>query len=366
VARLNWKKIVISILHYLPVQNTMKQDKEITIYDIAEKLKISAATVSRGLSGNPAISEKTRKKIIEKAKELGYRSNNFASNLRKSKTHTIGVLMHELNSTFMLSVLTGIEKVIAETDYDILIAHSAESGEKEVANTNNLFHKRVDGLIASLAFDTPDLSHFDAFVAKNIPIIFFDRVEENKSGTKVIINNFRAGYDATLHLIQQGCRRIAHLTGNLTRNVYDQRYQGYIAALKDHKIKIDEKLVMITDLKKESSAAAARQFMQLKQRPDGLFVTNDFSAAICIQVFKDAGIKVPQDIAVVGFNNDTVSTIIQPKLTTINYSGFNVGETAARMLINHLKGKIDINDTSTVVLNSELIVRESSLRKSQR
>jgi LacI family transcriptional regulator len=341
----------------------MKKDKEITIYDIAEKLKISAATVSRGLQGNSAVNPKTKKKILDMAKELGYRSNNFASNLRKSKTHTIGVLMHELNSTFMLSVLRGIEKVIATTDYDILIAHSAESGEREVANTHNLFHKRVDGLIASLAFDTPDLSHFDEFVNKKIPIVFVDRVEENKEGTKVIINNFKAGYEVTEHLIEQGCKRIAHITGSFTRNVYEQRYKGYLAALKDFKIKFDEKLVIVNDLGKESCIAAAKQLMQMKQPPDGLFVTSDFSAAICIQTFKEAGLKIPDDIAVAGFNNDTISTIIEPKLTTINYSGFNVGETAARMLMNHLEGNTNINYTSTVVLNSELIIRESTLRK---
>jgi LacI family transcriptional regulator len=303
--------------------------------------------------------------LVEKAKELGYRPNNFASNLRRNNTHTIGVLMHELNSTFMLSVLTGIEKVIAQTNYDILIAHSAESGEKEVANAYNLFHKRVDGLIASLSFDTPDLSHFDEFQNKKIPIIFFDKVEENQEGTKVIINNFRAGYDVTKHLIEQGSTRIAHITGRLTRNVYDQRYKGYLAALKDHKIKFDENLVIINDLEKDSCIAAAQKLMQMKQMPDGLFVTKDLFAAICIQTFKEAGIKIPDDIAVAGFNNDTVSTIIEPKLTTINYSGFNVGETAARLLVNHLKGTIDITFTNTVILNSELIIRESSLRKSK-
>lgn len=341
----------------------MKQEKEITIYDIADKLKISAATVSRGLQNNPAVNAKTRKRIVDKAREMGYRSNNFASNLRKNKTHTIGVLMHELNSTFMLSVLSGIEKVIAETEYDILIAHSAESGKREVANANNLFHKRVDGLITSLAFDTPDLSHFDQFIHKKIPIIFFDRVEENNGGTKVIINNYKAGYDVTRHLIEQGCKRIAHITGPLSRNVYDLRYKGYRAALADHKIKFDDKLLIVNDLKKESFIAASKQFLQQKQMPDGLFVTGDFGAAICIQTFKEAGIKIPADIAVAGFNNDAISTIIEPKLTTINYSGSYVGETAARMLINHLNGNIDITSTSTVVLNSELIIRESTLRK---
>ena len=341
----------------------MKHQKEITIYDIAEQLKISAATVSRALSGSKVVSVITRKRIKDKAKEMGYRSNNFASNLRKKTTHTIGVLMHELDSTFMLSVLTGIEKVFGQTEYDIIIAHSAESGEKEVQNAHNLFHKRVDGLIASLAFDTPDLSHFDEFVKKNIPIIYFDRVEEKNGGAKVIIDNFKAGFEVTQHLVEQGCKRIAHITGNLSRNVYDQRYKGYMAALEKNKIPFDEKLVIINDLKKDSCVAAAMQLIQMKQMPDGLFVTGDFGAAICMQTFKEAGLKIPEDIAVAGFNNDTISTIIEPKLTTVNYSGFNVGETAAQMLIDHLKGNINISMTSKVVLNSELIVRASTLKK---
>ncbi len=337
--------------------------KEATIYDIAKALKISTATVSRGLQGNEAVKEKTRRKILDKAKELGYRYNSFASNLRKNKTHTIGVLMHELNSSFMLSVLAGIEAVTAEAKYDILITHSAESGAKEIANVQNLFNKRVDGLIASLAFDTPDISHFDAFIDKNIPVIFFDRVEENKGGTKIIIDNYKAAYELTQHLVDQGCKRIAHVTGSRSRNVYDQRYKGYVAALRDNKIKPDDKLVFINDLQKDSCVAAAKQMMQMKQRPDGLFTTGDFAAAICIQTFKEGGLKIPDDIAVAGFNNDMVSTIIEPNLTTVNYSGFNMGKVAARMLIGHLTGNNEISFTSTVVLNAELVIRASTLRK---
>jgi LacI family transcriptional regulator len=263
----------------------------------------------------------------------------------------------------MLNVLAGIEKVTGETKYDLIIAHSGESGLREVANANNLFHKRVDGLIASLAFDTPDLSHFDQFIRKGIPIIFVDRVEETRSGTKIIIDNYKAGCDATRHLIEQGCKRIAHLTGNLTRNVYGQRFKGYLSALKDANIKYDEKLLLVSNLEKEDCINAAKHLLQLKQRPDGLFATSDFAAAICIQTFKQSGVKIPDDIAVAGFNNDTISTIIDPNLTTINYSGFNIGETAARMLVGHLNGNVDITHTNSVVLNSELIVRESSLRQ---
>lgn len=336
--------------------------KEVTIYDIAKELNFSVATVSRALRDDPVVKPKTKKKVLDLAEKRGYRTNYFASSLRNRKTHTIGVIMHELNSHFMVSVLAGIEKVLSETDYDIIIAHSGESGLKEISNANNLFHKRVDGVIASLAYDTPNLTHFDQFTAKNIPVIFFDRVEENSSGTKVIINNFNAGYIATKHLIDQGCTRIIHMTGNLTRNVYFNRLEGFKAALKEHNIRFKENYLIVNDLQKKASVEAAKHIAKMNPLPDGIFVTNDISAAIMMQTFKEIGIRIPEDIAVVGFNNDIVSTIVEPNLTTINYPGINMGEVAARNLVNHLKGNGDIKLTSSIVIKSDLLIRGSSLR----
>src|SRR5579859_4458628 len=152
--------------------------KDINLYHIARVLGLSPATVSRGLKDHPAINIKTRKRIMDTAREMGYRSNSFASNLRMQKTNTIGIIVHELKSQFISSVLAGIEKVATEAGYDLIIGHSSETYRKEVSNAHNLFHKRVDGLIASLAFDTSDMDHFDPFVQKGIPIVFFDRVED--------------------------------------------------------------------------------------------------------------------------------------------------------------------------------------------
>ena len=215
----------------------MKPKKDITIYDIALRLDLSSATVSRALHDNPAINKNTRKKIQETAKQLGYRHNTFASSLRKQKTNTLGVIVHELNSNFITSVLAGIEKESTEAGYDLVIAHSSERYEKEAANALNLFHKRVDGLIAS------------------------------------------------------------------------------------------------------------------------------FSAAVCMQTLKEHGVKIPEDIAVVGFNNDAISKIVKPQLTTIHYPGIDMGEITARNLINHLGGISNISHTKTIVVSSELIIRKSSLKK---
>lgn len=341
----------------------MKPKKDVTIYDIAQKLALSSTTISRGLNNNEAINKNTRKKIHETAKQLGYRHNNFASSLRKQKTNTIGVIIHELNSSFITSVLSGIEKVTAENGYDMLIAHSSESFEKEAANSLNLFHKRVDGLLASLAFDTEGLEHFQHFEDKGIPVIFFDRVEENIENTKVIIDNYKCGYQATEHLIEQGCKRIVLVTASLKRNVYAQRYKGYKDALTKYKIKLDDKLVIVKDLSEEGSIEAAHEILKMKPLPDGAFITNDFTAAVCMQTLKENGLKIPQDVAVVGFNNDSICKLIEPQLSTIRYPGIDMGEIAARTLINHLKGISDIKQTNTIVVRSELIVRKSSLKK---
>jgi len=343
----------------------MHKGKEVTIYDIASKLNISIATVSRGLNDDPVVSKKTRKKIFDLAEELGYRSNHFARNLRQQQTNTIGIIVHELNSNFITSVLAGVEKVTAEAGYDLIIAHSSESYAKEAANAKNLFHKRVDGLIASLSFDTKDLDHFKRFTEKGVPVIFFDRVEQNSDNTVVIIDNYKCGYQATKHLIDQGCKRIAHVTSPLKRNVYAERYRGYRDALFDNGIELDESLVIVNDLSEESAIESAKRIMRKKPLPDGVFITNDFVAAVCMRTFKEYGVAIPEDIAVVGFNNDAIGHLIEPALTTIDYPGKDVGEIAARNLINHLRGVSNLKQTNTIIVNSGLIVRRSSLKKGE-
>jgi len=341
----------------------MTGKKDITIYDIAKVLGLSPATVSRGLKDHPAINIKTRKRIMDTAREMGYRSNSFASNLRMQKTNTIGIIVHELKSQFISSVLAGIEKVTTEAGYHLIIGHSSETYRKEAANAHNLFHKRVDGLIASLAFDTTDMEHFDPFVKKGIPIVFFDRVEDFAYGTRVIIDNVRAGYEATAHLAAQGCRRIAHITANLARNVYAGRLKGYQQALADYGLPFNPGLVIVNDLSEAAAIRTAKQLLALDQRPDGVFTTNDFFAAVFLQALKEEGIKIPEDIAIVGFNNDAISRVMQPKLSTINYPGEEMGEQAARSLLDQLSGLSSARTTDTIIIRSELIIRESSLHR---
>ncbi|ADY53244.1 transcriptional regulator, LacI family [Pseudopedobacter saltans DSM 12145] len=338
--------------------------KEITIYDIAEKLAISAATVSRALQNHPAVNAKTKKRIVDLANELGYQSNKFASNLRKQKTHTIGVIVPRLNSAFMSTVLSGIEKVANNAGYNLIISQSFETHDKEAQNAQTMFNNRVDALVISLAYDTKDYKHLNSFIKKKIPIIFFDRVADKIDATKVLIDNFKAGYQATEHLIQQGCKEILHITGNLSRNVYNDRFEGYKKALEDNGIKYDQKLLICNDLSEKAIEDCLKNdVLKRTKLPDGLFITSDPSAAYALTILKEAGVKVPQDMAIIGFNNDLISRVCEPAISTINYPGNQMGETIARILINHLNGESDINYMNTVILKTDLIVRNSSLKK---
>jgi LacI family transcriptional regulator len=272
--------------------------------------------------------------------------------------------MHELNSSFITSVLSGVEKVTTKAGYDLIIAHSSESYSKEIANARNLFEKRVDGLIASLSFYTENLDHFQPFINKGIPVIFVDRVEQDGNNPIVIIDNYKCGYQATRHLIEQGCKKIVHVTSSFKRNVYTQRYKGYVDALADHEIPSEENLLIINDLSEKAGIDAANKILKMKPLPDGAFITNDFVAAVCISTLKGHGISIPGDIAIVGFNNDAVSRLVEPTLTTINYPGMEMGETAAKNLIDHLQGKSKMRHDNTSIVSTQLIIRNSSLKRS--
>lgn len=337
--------------------------KETTIYDIASKLNISIATVSRALKDDPVVSKKTRKRIFDMAEQMGYRSNHFARNLRNQKTNTIGVIIPRVNSYFMSTVIAGIEQMAGSEGYNLIISQSSESAEKEKNSVRTMYNNRVDGLLVSLAYDTEDLSHFDSFFKKEIPVLFFDRVMEHSNCTTVLIDNMKAAYKLTSHLIEQGCRDIVHVTAMPRRNVYIDRLNGYKQALAEHGLPFKEEHVIIGNLSQEAGAEAAAVITQLPSLPDGIFAANDNCAVGCILALKQAGIRIPEDIAVAGFNNDPVSKVIEPNLTTINYPGYQMGEVAARQLINHLTGKAAIDVTNAILLKADFIIRESSLRK---
>ena len=341
----------------------MSGKKDVTIYDIANALNLSASTVSRGLRNHPAIRKDTIRRIKASAQSMGYQQNIFARNLRKNRSNTIGVILPRLDSSFQSSVVSGIEERMNQKGFNLIIGQSRESVEKEKVNIITMYNSRVDGLLISLACDTNNLDHLDRFLKKGIPVVFFDRVKEcpNCKCTSVVIDNEKAGYKATEHLILQGCKRILFLSGNLLSNVYNDRHHGYTQALLQNGLTHEPQLTFIDRLNKESGARTVSRLLKMEKRPDGIFAVNDTSAVAIIFELKKAGIRVPEEIAVVGFNNDHISRVIDPGLTTIHYPGQEMGEVAASTLIDMLNNG-DPVIKKTIVLDHKLIIRRSSLR----
>jgi LacI family transcriptional regulator len=316
------------------------------------------------LRNNPSINKNIREKILDTAREMGYRSNTIASSLLSKKTNTSGVIIPRLNSYFVASVLADMEDIANEEGFNLINSQSPENAEKEVANAHTMFNNRVDGLLVSLASDSENIDHLNP-IKKNIPVLFFDPTSSTSERTSVIIDNFRSAYNVTKHLLEQGCRRISHLAGNMWHIVYSERLRGYKEALRDHKIPYDEKLFYVCRLDETSGTAAAERILKLKPEkwPNAVFSVIDTASLHCIIWLKAAGIRIPEDIAFASFNNDPISKVIEPNLTTVNYSGYRIGEIAVRRLINHLKGISSAKTTNTILLRSDLIICESSLKK---
>lgn len=334
--------------------------KKVTIYDLAKLLEVSPATVSRSLNDHPSISEDTKKRIISAANKHGYRINKFASNLRKQKSNTIGVIVPRLNSYFMSTVLAGIEQVANKVGYNLIISQSLESEKKEKINAKTLLNSGVDALLVSLAYETIDYEHFKKYTNRKIPLLFFDRVLDLPNCPTIIIDNRAAGYEATEHLIAQGCKNILHISGNLNRHVYKKRFKGYKAALAASGLKFEKNHLLETDLDSKKIDLAVDYIKNLENKIDGIFVSSDNFAANLIKELKKSGVSIPNDIKIIGFNNDPVSEIISPNLSTIEYPGFKMGVLAGESIIAHLNGNINLQSTNSIVLRHELIAREST------
>jgi LacI family transcriptional regulator len=343
----------------------MKKKTEVTIYDISKALNISASTVSRGLNNNPQVRRELRKKIVQTAQEMGYQHNKFAANLRQKRTRTIGVIIPRIDSHFMSTVISGMEKVANNAGYHMLISQSEESAALEEANIEALFNSRVDGFLVSLSYETKNSDAFRNIFRKDIPLVFFDRVFDCNNCVNVVIDNFRAGYEATKHLIDQGCKKIIHAGGSMNRNVYNDRYRGYRQALNDNSLENSDRSLIITDLSDSSGVAIIRQLLSNGSMPDGIFTANDNSAVSLICELKKIGYRIPEDVAIVGFNDDPVSRIVEPNLTTVHYPGRAMGEVAASTMIRILEGT-QYERVTSIMLSHELIIRNSSLKSGTR
>ena len=333
----------------------------VTIKDLAERMNLSVSTISRALHNHPSIGKKTTREVKKMAKELGYFPNSVASNLRKNKTHNIGVIVPRIDIHFHSLAISGMEEVAYKNGYGVTIYQSKDSLEREISITNILQTNLVDGIIACLSLETENCDHFNRFKELNVPLVFYDRVSNDFEASKVIINDFEAAFKATEHLIMNGCRRIAHIAGHKDTHIFKGRMEGYKAALSKHNLPIDEKLIEYTnELSYEEGVKCAKKFLSNKIRPDGIFCANDYTAISSIQVFEKAGLRVPDDVAIVGFSNYPISRIIEPTLTTVDDRAFQMGQTAVKLLIRQIEEKDKNIASETIVLKTDLIVREST------
>lgn len=342
----------------------MEENKDVTIYDIAEKLNLATSTISRALKDHPSISDKTIKKVKKTAEEMGYVPNTLAAGLRGNKTNTIGVLIPTVTQPFLSSLISGIEITAQKSGYNVIIMQSHDSYDEEVSMAKSLYSSRVSGVICSLAMETRDTSHFQQFVSNNIPLVFVDRVPKDFNTFRVIIDNYASGYKATKHLIDQGCIRIAHLTaGSEFGNLYSERKRGYIDALKDHNLPIDDELIVnLKSVTYEEGAKASNKLFDLPNPPDGIFASGDIIAVSSIQSAKKRGIKIPEELAIIGFNNDPISQIIDPNLSTITHPAAKMGKASAEIILKNLKSPKKDDVKEITFLNTEVLVRESSKR----
>lgn len=328
---------------------------------MAELLKVSTSTISRALQNHPSIGKKTTAEVHKLAKKLGYYPNSMASNLRRNKTNLIGVIIPRIDRYFQSSAISGIEAVASKAGYYVIIFQSNNSYEREKENARMLLASHADGIIACLAMETNNYDHLAMFQKNNIPLVFFDRVCSEIETHKVIIDDFGAAVKATEHLISIGCKRIAHIAGNQHMSIFRDRLKGYQEALARHNMELEEELVYFTeDLSVEEGSLAAHKFLEMPTRPDGIFCSNDTSAISAIQTIKKAGLRVPEDIAMVGFSNTPTSLIIDPPLTTIDDHAFEMGQAAARLLIRQIEENQQNISSEIIVIQNDLIIRDST------
>ncbi len=331
---------------------------QVTIKDIARMLNISPSTVSRALKNHPDISKNTRDKVQGLAEELDYQPNAIAQSLRKSKTNVIGIIIPQVVHHFFSSVISGVEDMASKNNFNVLMCQSGESAEKEIENIQTLISSRVDGIIISRTKNTKDCVPFERILENEIPLVFFDRTCPGIETDSVVIDDFRAAYEATEYLIKTGKRRIAHFAGPEGLNISKLRIEGYQKALADHNLEVSDELVFRSD-DFEIAKETTEQLLAMSPLPDAVFAVNDSAAAGVIVALKQRNIKIPEQIAVVGFTNSPISTITDPTLTTVEQNGFEMGYKAAEILLKRIGG--DTSPVSVDVIPTQLIIRQSTI-----
>ncbi|MFT3981354.1 MAG: LacI family DNA-binding transcriptional regulator [Ferruginibacter sp.] len=335
-------------------------NKPPTIKDIARRLNISISTVSRALRNASDVNADTKKAVMALVEELNYQPNKLALSMRQQQTHTIGVIVPNLDYV-LATMVKGIDEVALEAGYTVMVCQSNESFGREIVNTRRLMESLVDGFIISVSSETKIFDHFKKIQEKEMPMVLFDRLLPDKTMPGVRIDNEDGGFQATEHLVQQGYKRIAILAGPKNLGISNSRLDGYLAALKKYKIKKDNDLIIHCDFNQDYAYFATQELLNMKKRPDAIFTISDRMAIGAMLAIKGKGLSMPQDIGLVGFNNEPVVSLVTPAISSIEQPSFEMGKMAGKMFIETLHNAEGMRGVEQV-LKTKLIVRESSLR----
>lgn len=336
--------------------------KATTIKDIAKVLSVSVSTVSRALQDKPEISEETKRLVREAAANMKYRPNSMAVALKTQKSYSIGVVVPQIVSAFYASVVKGIEEVANNLGYQVFVSSSNEDMEKEEKNVFGFLDHRVDGMIVSLSKATDSFKHISYIEDRDVPLVLFDRTSKEINVPKVVANDADAAYLAISHLIAGGAKRIALLTGPEHMLIGRNRLRGYKAALTNHNIEIDNKLITRCNLTVDDAKNATLRLLEMENRPDAIFGINDEVAIGALFAIKECGLKIPDDVAVVGFSNSNRSRYIEPSLSTMDQNPVKIGTLAAKLLFDQINGNHGYGETKEIIVPADLIVRASSGR----
>ena len=339
--------------------------KPVTLKQIAEQLNISITTVSKALKGYTDVSKKTKKKVQKLAKKLNYVPNSYAVNLRTKSSKTIGVIVPTTVHHFFSNVLKGIITVAEKKGYLVILLQSNEDFKLEKKQINLLLNKGIDGVLISLSNKTNSYKHLEKVMDQEIPLVLFDKITKSIHCSKVIINDRKASYDAVTYLIKKGYKRIAHFRGDLNPQNSIDRFLGYKQALLDNNITFDQKLVYLCNNNKDFEDGynnAKKLFEEDKHTVDAIFTITDVVATGVLKYLNDHQIKIPEEVALFGFSNWFMSSVVSPSISTVNQPAEEMGKKAVKILLNEIKNKKKkiAFDYATIVLPTELVIRESS------
>lgn len=330
----------------------------VTIKDLARKLNISVSTVSRALRNVTDINPETKKQVLRLAQELNYEPNLMAQSLVRKRTRIIGVIVPAINSHYFSQALSGMTDAANEHNYYVMFCQSNETLVQEVSNMKKLVASNVDGLLVSISKETRDPAEFEKIREKGLPIVMFDRILPEFDCNKVIVDEYEGAFKAVEHLINRGCRRIAHIAGPSGLSVSENRLNGYLDALKKHRLQVDKRLIFRSEAFEDDALPLIRKIARLKPLPDAIFAINDKTAVMALKYLQARQISVPGDIRVAGFNDDPISEVVEPSLTTVMQPGYEVGKLAMGILIDEISN--NSHDSQTIRLKTRLMIRNSS------